>query len=225
MVAAGAAHSLALRADGSLVQWGDNEVNERANMPAASERFAVVAAGLYHSLARCGWMAAWFSGATRRWARAGDAVGFGPFHDDLGGRVPQRRPSCGWNVCSMGRCAQRPAEQLPREHRAIHRGLVRRVPHHCAASGRNAGSVERHDAGAGQQQARDDRALHQKSAGKLHNLALRADGSLAQWASSLIEQMNNAPGSGDASVRSRRGLPQPGDSDGRDAGAMGSRGR
>lgn len=50
-IAAGAAHSLALRPDGALVQWGDSETFQRVNLPASSERFSTIAAGLTHSIA------------------------------------------------------------------------------------------------------------------------------------------------------------------------------
>lgn len=48
-IAAGLGHNLALRADGSLVGWGDND-HHQIDVPAGSH-FTAIAAGMDHSLA------------------------------------------------------------------------------------------------------------------------------------------------------------------------------
>ena len=50
LVAAGAFHSLALRADGTVVSWGYNR-NGQTNVPVDLVNVVSVAAGEYHSLA------------------------------------------------------------------------------------------------------------------------------------------------------------------------------
>ncbi len=48
-VAAGSGHSLGLKADGSIVAWGDNDYGQ-CNVPAPNTGFVGVAAGDRHSL-------------------------------------------------------------------------------------------------------------------------------------------------------------------------------
>jgi hypothetical protein len=48
-IAAGGAHSLGLRADGSIAAWGDNEYGQ-CNVPSPNSDFAAIAAGTAHSL-------------------------------------------------------------------------------------------------------------------------------------------------------------------------------
>ena len=48
-VAAGGSHHLALKADGSIVAWGDNSLGQM-NVPAPNSDFVAVAAGTTHSL-------------------------------------------------------------------------------------------------------------------------------------------------------------------------------
>ena len=48
-VAAGLAHSLGLKGDGSIVVWGGNG-NGQTNVPAPNTGFIAVAGGFYHSL-------------------------------------------------------------------------------------------------------------------------------------------------------------------------------
>ena len=54
-VAAGWEHCLALRADGSVIAWGDNSYGQSA-VPASATNVVAIAAGYYHNLAlRGGW--------------------------------------------------------------------------------------------------------------------------------------------------------------------------
>jgi hypothetical protein len=48
-IAAGGAHSLALKADGSILGWGDNSYGQAT--PPAGNDFVAIVAGSYHSLA------------------------------------------------------------------------------------------------------------------------------------------------------------------------------
>jgi len=50
MVAAGGLHNLALKADGQVVAWGNNE-NGQTNVPAGLSNVIAITAGDYHSLA------------------------------------------------------------------------------------------------------------------------------------------------------------------------------
>ena len=43
-------HSLGLKADGSIVAWGDNRLTGQCNVPAPNSGFIAIAAGGYHSL-------------------------------------------------------------------------------------------------------------------------------------------------------------------------------
>ena len=49
-IAAGDAHSLALKSDGTVVAWGENSAKQ-ANVPADLTGVVAVSAGIYHSLA------------------------------------------------------------------------------------------------------------------------------------------------------------------------------
>ena len=49
-IAAGWGHSLALRADGAIVAWGDNSYGQ-CNVPASATNVVAISAGYYHSLA------------------------------------------------------------------------------------------------------------------------------------------------------------------------------
>ena len=64
-IAAGGNHSLALRADGSVVAWGDN-LHGETNVPAPNAGFIAVAGGINHSLGlkADGSIVAWGSGET-----------------------------------------------------------------------------------------------------------------------------------------------------------------
>jgi hypothetical protein len=50
-IGAGYYHSLALRADGSLVQWGNSQFAQANNSPSAAGPYTAISAGAYHNLA------------------------------------------------------------------------------------------------------------------------------------------------------------------------------
>lgn len=196
-VAAGAAHSLALRPDGSLVQWGDNEVFQRTNTPGASERFVKIAAGLYHSVALRA------DGSLVQWGDAslGQAGGLpsasdrfvtisaGAYHT-VGLRADGTMLQ--WGGSLNGQRNNFPASS--ERFIAVACGAF-----HTIALRTDGTLVQWGASNQGQMNskpAQTERFI-KISAGRLHSLALRADGSLAQWGNSAVEQMNNAPGSGE----------------------------
>ena len=84
-IAAGWWHSLALRADGTVIAWGDNSYGQ-TNVPASATNIVAIAAGWYHNLALradgtvIAWGKGWFGvtkcaidpfqcGEHRRWRR------------------------------------------------------------------------------------------------------------------------------------------------------------
>jgi alpha-tubulin suppressor-like RCC1 family protein len=66
-VAAGAAHTLALRADGAVLAWGSNSAGQ-CNVPSTASNVLAIAAGAYHSLAlrAKGTVLAWGSNTFRQ---------------------------------------------------------------------------------------------------------------------------------------------------------------
>jgi alpha-tubulin suppressor-like RCC1 family protein len=105
-VAGGWGHSLGLKADGSIVAWGDNEYGQ-CNVPAANSGFVAVAAGYLHSLGLkadgsiVGWGDNQFGQCDVPWPNTGfEAVAAGVWHS-LGLRADGSIAAWGAGGCGL----------------------------------------------------------------------------------------------------------------------------
>jgi len=192
-IAAGAAHSLALRADGSLVQWGATSAGQTANAPAASERFIAIAAGDNHNLAlrADGSLVQWGStafGAANNFPPSIErfiAIAAGGVHNlalRADGSLVQ------WGSTSSNQTANAP----PSSERfiAIAAGSTHSLALRADGSLTQWGNTS---LGQAANAPLSNERFIAIAAGDSHNLALRADGSVVQWGNASFGQADNAP--------------------------------
>ncbi|PWU12232.1 MAG: hypothetical protein C5B50_21910 [Verrucomicrobia bacterium] len=182
-IAAGAWHSMALRADGSILAWGD-DVNGQCDVPAGAANSLAIAAGGYHSMAiRSDWsVVAWGNndyGQTNVPGAPGQVIGIsaGTWHS-----LALRRDGTviAWGDNTFGQCN-------------VPVGLSNVVA--VAAGGNHSMALSADGTVSAWGENTNDGGMFTGQsivpvglsnvvaigAGKYHSLAVRADGSLAAW--------------------------------------------
>ncbi len=184
--AAGYAHGLALKDDGSITTWGDNGVGQRS-VPAPNSGFIAVAAGLFHSvgLKADGSIVAWGANESGQCNVPEPNTGFiavsaGEFHT-LG--LKDDGSIVAWGGNSDGQCnVPEPNEGF----RAVSAGRF-----HSLAMKTNGSLVVwgRNDFGQSVLPVPNS-GFVSIAAGYSYNLALRVDGSILAWGKNDYGQIN-----------------------------------
>lgn len=195
-VAGGAWHSLALRADGTVLAWGD-DINGQCDVPAGLNNALAIAAGGYHSLAirSDGRVTAWGNndyGQSSVPAGLGQVIGVGAgaWHSLVLGRDGT---VTAWGDNSFGQC------NVPAGLSAVvavaaggNHSLALRADGTVAAWGDNTGAD-----GTFAGESVLPEGLNTAvgiAAGDYHSLAVRADGTVVGWGDDSQGQIDVPPG-------------------------------
>jgi trimeric autotransporter adhesin len=186
-VAVGGAHSLALRADGTVVGWGDNTYGQAGAPPNATNVIAI-AAGVHHSLAlrRDGRVVAW--GRSDNWQQT--TV---PNHSNVmaiaaGGNhslaVQSNGVVVGWGRNDDGRAAAHPTLGAARN---VGAGLDHSLGVRSNTTVRAWGGQNLHGETLAPASLSNVLAV---AGGTFHSLALRSNGSVVAWGDNAFGQTN-----------------------------------
>ncbi len=186
-------HSLALRNDGRLLQWGDTNSGQSQNAPPEAGPYKAIEAGAYHSLAlrSDGSLVQW--GATNLGQATNAPAAAGPYIAIAAGwRHSLALRSDGslvqWGSTEHSQALNAPPAAGP--YIAIAAGETHSVALRADGSLVQWGRTSSGQATNAPPAAGPYIAI---AAGLYHNIALKADGSLVQWGGTNSGQATNAP--------------------------------
>ncbi|GEM_PF-1433313 len=188
-VAAGRWHSLALKADGSIVSWGRDREGQVSQTPAGTG-YTAIAGGYVHNLAlkADGSIVSWGDDKFDQVSQTPAGTGFTAIAAGVNFSLALRADGsiASWGEDDSGQVSQTPAGT---GYTAVAAGasysLALRADGSIASWGRDVeGQVSQTPAGTGYTAI---------AAGNSHSLALRADGSIASWGYDQFGQVSKTP--------------------------------